>query len=300
MNFFWVNVGKTFNEALQGSFLWAPTQSKSESGRTRTLRHWEVVSEIKKGDVIFCAYNRFLSKVAVAASDAYITARPANREFKEWNDEGNRVDVTFDLNARPVLKAEIADQFIDQFNDYCDPPLFNTSGGLNQIYMSKLSNEAGQFLLEATNTLGHFIDKIVDDGSAEPVGETTRESIVLARIGQGRFRDNLVAQWDGKCCLTGLDMPGLLIASHIVPWSASSNEERLDVHNGLLLATHIDKLFDKGLISFSDSGKILISDQLNENARRVFGLSSDDSLGTLSDKTKAYLKRHRQKYSFEG
>lgn len=82
--------------------------------------------------------------------------------------------------------------------------------------------------------------------------ETEREILAKARVGQGRFRAELVAAW-GKgeaCALTGLDIPEMLIASHIKPWRESSNRERLDPMNGLLLAAHADCLFDRYLMSF--------------------------------------------------
>ena len=75
-----------------------------------------------------------------------------------------------------------------------------------------------------------------------------------ARVGQGRFRRDVVDLW-GKgevCVLTGIDVPELLIASHIKPWRDSSDEERLDPCNGLLLATHVDKAFDRYLVSFRE------------------------------------------------
>ncbi|RUP35403.1 MAG: HNH endonuclease [Curvibacter sp.] len=81
---------------------------------------------------------------------------------------------------------------------------------------------------------------------------TQREALIQARIGQGRFRADVTQLW-GKgevCTLTGISLPELLIASHIKPWRESSDEERLDPTNGLLLATHADKLFDRHLLSF--------------------------------------------------
>lgn len=83
---------------------------------------------------------------------------------------------------------------------------------------------------------------------------TTREALVQARVGQGRFRSDVVSLW-GKgevCALTGIDVPELLVASHIKPWRDSSDEERLDACNGLLLATHVDKAFDRYLLSFRE------------------------------------------------
>ena len=81
---------------------------------------------------------------------------------------------------------------------------------------------------------------------------TQREALVQARIGQGRFRADVTRLW-GKgevCALTGIALPELLIASHVKPWRESSSAERLDPANGLLLATHADRLFDRHLLSF--------------------------------------------------
>lgn len=84
------------------------------------------------------------------------------------------------------------------------------------------------------------------------LGATQREALIQARIGQGRFRAEVTQLW-GKgevCTLTGINLPELLIASHIKPWRESSDSERLDPANGLLLAAHADKLFDRHLLSF--------------------------------------------------
>lgn len=81
---------------------------------------------------------------------------------------------------------------------------------------------------------------------------TQRETLIQARIGQGRFRADVTRLW-GKgetCSLTGIALPELLVASHIKPWRDSTSEERLDPANGLLLAVHADKLFDRHLLSF--------------------------------------------------
>ena len=83
---------------------------------------------------------------------------------------------------------------------------------------------------------------------------TMREALVQARVGQGRFRSDVAGLW-GKgevCALTGIDVPELLIASHIKPWRDSNDDERLDACNGLLLAAHVDKAFDRYLLSFRE------------------------------------------------
>ena len=91
------------------------------------------------------------------------------------------------------------------------------------------------------------------------LGDTEVERIVKERVGQGYFRSALLDFWGGRCPLTGIREPAMLRASHIVAWSACvSDEQRLDVHNGLLLAAHWDAAFDRGLVSFDDAGRVLL------------------------------------------
>ena len=80
--------------------------------------------------------------------------------------------------------------------------------------------------------------------------ETEREALIKARVGQGPFRDGLFARWKG-CSVTGCQVPDLLVASHIKPWSkCTTPAERLGAANGLLLIPNLDKLFDRGFITF--------------------------------------------------
>jgi HNH endonuclease len=88
---------------------------------------------------------------------------------------------------------------------------------------------------------------------------TEAERLVIQRIGQDVFRDALMDYWGGSCPLTGITDPALLRASHIVPWAECSDEQRLDIHNGLLLSALWDAAFDQGLVSFADDGTLPIA-----------------------------------------
>ena len=77
-----------------------------------------------------------------------------------------------------------------------------------------------------------------------------RKWLVTSRIGQGYYRQQIIEKWNGKCAVSKTDILPILIASHIVPWSESNDDERLDVENGILLLPFYDALFDKYLISF--------------------------------------------------
>ena len=102
--------------------------------------------------------------------------------------------------------------------------------------------------------------------------KTTRSVLIDARLGQGQFRENLLRIWNGSCAVTGCTITEILRASHVKPWSKCSNKERLDSQNGLLLAAHIDALFNCGLISFRDDGVMLISNRISSRERSNLGL----------------------------
>jgi hypothetical protein len=86
-----------------------------------------------------------------------------------------------------------------------------------------------------------------------------------------------------------------LVASHIKPWRESSNEERLSAGNGLLLTPSIDHLFDRGFISFEDSGETLISPVADHDSLRRMGVNVDapPKVGGFNIDQRSYLKHHR-------
>lgn len=97
---------------------------------------------------------------------------------------------------------------------------------------------------------------------------TEAERLVVQRIGQNIFRDRLIDYWQSRCPLTGITDKALLRASHIVPWKdCTSNAERLDVHNGLLLSALWDAAFDRGLVTFNYEGVPEFSSALSVIAR---------------------------------
>lgn len=123
---------------------------------------------------------------------------------------------------------------------------------------------------------------------------TEAERLVVQRVGQDLFRNALMDYWQGRCCVTGLAVPALLRASHIRPWAkCQSDDERLDVFNGLLLAPHIDALFDGGWISFSDQGGLLVSEALPYSARAQLGVSQEWTIRNLKPAHAPYLTFHR-------
>jgi putative restriction endonuclease len=125
---------------------------------------------------------------------------------------------------------------------------------------------------------------------------TEAERLVIQRVGQHVFRAGLLDYWDGRCALTGLAVPELLRASHMKPWAdCTSDAERLDVFNGLLLAPHLDAAFDCGFITVADDGSVVVAPALGENERKLLGLDRSLRVSGLAQGHRPYLLWHRQK-----
>lgn len=120
--------------------------------------------------------------------------------------------------------------------------------------------------------------------------DTTRDAVIQARRGQGRFRDNVHAV-ERACRLTGISNPALLIASHIRPWRlCETAPERLDGMNGLMLTPDADLLFDRGFVTFHDDGRPEVSNRFDRRDLERLGLGgmAPEALG-LSEAQAPYV-----------
>ncbi len=149
------------------------------------------------------------------------------------------------------------------------------------------------------NDVGGEIDRQIADEDIErihkdkSINETEKERIIKARMGQGYFRELIVAKYK-RCIITGVDDERVLVASHIKPWVSSNNSERIHRENGLLLSPTYDKLFDKGFISFRDTGVIMLSHHFSEDNFRRLGLSQGKKYNLrVADAMKPFLEFHR-------
>lgn len=125
---------------------------------------------------------------------------------------------------------------------------------------------------------------------------TERKGLVTSRVGQGAYRKSIIHRWEYKCAVTGFTNPEILIASHIIPWKGSSDLERLDVNNGILLSPVYDALFDKHFISFENSGKIILSNSIEEIAYKKIGVTGTEIIKSFNFDNKIYLDKHRAQF----
>lgn len=123
------------------------------------------------------------------------------------------------------------------------------------------------------------------------IPETEKTQLIRARVGQGRFRE-AVRRIESRCRLTHVSHPDMLRASHIKPWRNATNLERLDGNNGLLLAPHVDHLFDGGWITFDETGKLIFSPFLPQEALRLWHLPENVETGPFNKAQIEYLRYH--------
>ena len=205
-----------------------------------------------------------------------------------------------------VLEKKLYNTNEGMFENYCAKftvlPL--ESEGINRAWLRELKSQDFKISLNAPESWRNFI-LFGHEGSLnypsdnievmyEDYSEytTEKESSVKVRIVQGKFRNALIKR--DKCCLIcGLDISDLLRASHIKPWTHSKSNEQIDQNNGLLLCAIHDALFDKGFISFSDEGKILISKSITVNQYEKLQIRKDIRIN-LSSKQQDYMAFHRE------
>lgn len=138
----------------------------------------------------------------------------------------------------------------------------------------------------------HLLNSVRND---ESMDSTERQSLIMARKGQGIFKQQVMKE-ESRCRITGVKRIEHLRASHIRPWrDCESAEQRLDGNNGLLLTPTIDHLFDRGYISFKNNGDLLISPVSDNHSLSRMGIDpqTQANVGRFSAQQGTYLEYHR-------
>ncbi len=145
-----------------------------------------------------------------------------------------------------------------------------------QPYWDEFFENQEELIFESERILAKYQDKSIETKFNDVLkyipdglkGEDRKREI-KTRVNQSFFREMVLANYNGKCALTGIDIGPLLVASHIIPWSSNENE-RLNPENGICLSALYDKAFDKGFISFSNDGSVLVSEKLKANIQKEY------------------------------
>ena len=318
MRYWWVNQNQTHRQEIEGGYLWSPKRNANDARNP----FYEFMREVAPGDVVFSFVDTRIIAIGIVTSYCYENPKPA--EFggtgAYWNTIGWRVRVTFTQINRQVRPKDHMGVLRSVLPTKYSP--LQTSGNGNQgVYLTAASEALAQTLIgligsEAINLVRS--QPAVDPFSAparetadlelwenhiektileEPdLSETERESLIIARRGQGLYKQRIM-QIESRCRITKVDNPAHLRASHCKPWrDCSNNEERLDGENGLLLTPSIDHLFDRGFISFEDQGRLIISPVADVCSLQRMGVTtaSPVNVGRFSEGQRHFLEYHRE------
>lgn len=287
-----VNQGRTFQDELEGGFLWAPVTNKAGSKQ----EFYTNLTKMKRGQQFYSNVGGKIVAVAVVTEEAVECKNPLNNHKEDWIPDGWMVRVDYAKLDTPVdLKAHIdrIGPLLPKKHQFIWPSGRLPQGG----YVFAISDEMAQLLGELIgNQLNAitFYEDAVEEGirGRTDIPRTEVERLVKSRHGQGRYRENVLKN-EKACRITGVTDLRLLIASHIKPWVKCSDSEKLDGCNGLMLTPNADKLFDRGHISFGDDGSLLVSSGLPSETLLALGINPEKNVGRFSVRQCEYLNYHR-------
>ena len=211
-----------------------------------------------------------------------------NLALRNHLENGKRVFL-FEAEGNGYVRFKGEVEFYDA--DFFDTP--DTDGNLRQG-IKFFFKRVGAQLKVTPEQLNHgLVMEPYEDYIISQPETTERISQVKSRVGQGAYRKSIMHRWRYQCGVTGFDDPRILIASHIVPWKEATNDERLDVDNGILLSPTFDALFDKHFISFENNGKIILSNEIDRKAFQKIGITGSEKLQQIHSGNLNYLERHR-------
>lgn len=311
MRYWWVNQNQTYAHEFSGGYLWSP--KRNANGARNPF--YESMREVSPGDLVFSFMDTRIQAIGIARSYCWECPKPT--EFgsagQNWENIGWKVSVQFnELNnkVRPKDHMEVLRPLLPERYS----PLQPNGNGLQSVYLTEVPAAFSEVLMgligqEVAPLVSYAADVppiITDDLETwerkieqeverdSSVRDTERLALIRARNGQGLFKDR-VSKIERRCRITGVENPVHLVASHCKPWRDSSNDERLDGENGLLLTPSIDHLFDRGFIGFEDSGRLIISPVAHRPslARMGIDVTGAVNVGQFTGGQRKFLEFHR-------
>ncbi|HEX7025714.1 MAG TPA: HNH endonuclease signature motif containing protein [Gammaproteobacteria bacterium] len=325
MRFWWFNQNQTFRQETEGGYLWSPKRN-ANGGKNP---FYEFMREAAPGDFVFSFEGTHIRAVGIARSNAYESPKPP--EFgnagPNWNRIGWRMDMRFERLDNQIRPSDYMQRLLPVLPPRYSP--LQTNGRGNQgVYLTAvppmmadiLVSLIGEQAIQLRKVFSTVTDYEVSQANDTALGlveweeylineikkndelpETERETLILARRGQGVFEQN-VLKIESKCRVTEVDRIEHLRASHIKPWrDCEDAAERLAAGNGLLLTPSIDHLFDRGFISFENNGSLLISPAAHQLSLKRMGIETDKpvNVGKFNDEQRHFLNYHREQVFLE-
>jgi hypothetical protein len=306
--YWWVNHRQTVRQEIAGRYLWSP---KTEAGGIRS-QFYENMRNASPGDFVLSFANSAIGALGTVAD--YAISAPKPSEFGQigayWATDGWLLPVSWQPLATPVTPKQHLSEIANLLPLKYSPIQSKSGNGNQKAYLTGIGKPLFDLIIskagisrplpiwqtsqrELVASVEHEIEVGIEGDNS--LSRTEKDQLVRARRGQGDFRRNVLAI-EAHCKITGINNPSLLIASHMKPWrSCSTALERLDGNNGLMLAPHVDYLFDRGFLGFEDDGSVLVSTRLHRNDLQKLGLHDGRHLKVTPFSTSQlpYLTYHR-------
>lgn len=303
----WVNHKQTFQQEFEGGYLWSPKTSASGANN----EFYNNMRRAQPGDTVVSYADGRIRAVGVVSDTATTAPKPTSFRSvgSNWSEWGWLLPVQWQpvqVEARPTDDlARLLPALPRKYS-----PLRTSTGKGNQgAYLSEIGADLMALVMEWTQGLRGLpqppcdtavILEQVEEKECEEIqsdsslSQSERATLILARKGQGAFRDQVIRLHE-RCVVTGVRDLRLLRASHIKPWRlCTTSMERLDPRNGLLLAPNLDQLFDKGLISFGEDGSLIVSSTLDEQDVNALGLRQYITVKVPLAAHSSFIQYHRE------
>jgi len=302
MRYWWVNQNQTYKFEVPAGFLWSP-KTRSDGGQHY---FYKTMEEVSPGDLVFSYCDTYIKAIGIVQRHAVTAPKPNFRTVgSNWSDVGWYVEVEFVELNNPIKPKDFIDQIYPLLSEKY-APLQSNGNGLQGVYLTEISSAFADLLVMLSRAdlpnIQNELAPMLEGESEYEInleiearkleGDLEKIQLTKSRRGQGIFKAN-VRLVEDHCRITGVSNIKHLRASHIKPWSESNNDEKLDGFNGLLLSPHVDHLFDRGFISFRDTGEILVSRELSPVVLHQWSIYADQNVGEFRGAQRGYLEFHR-------
>jgi len=288
--------GQTYEVERQAEIIWSPQKDKNGN----VPHSWLRMMEVSAGDRIFHYFKGKIVAMSIALSNWEEGRKPASMElYEQWGEIGFLVKLRYYEFEKPLAIRKYFDEIKPLLPMKYSP--FQQNGSNNQGYLYPCNEELVIRLIDliSDENLPNFEEQGLESANDPErnklmsiVKETEAETKRKIRIGQERFKKALVPLWNHHCALCNVKLPALLRASHSKPWRDCSNEERLNPYNGVLLCCNHDALYDRGYITFDETGKIQISKKISEEEYSIYNIESDSQIANFPE-NKTFFNWHR-------
>ena len=304
MRYWWVNQNQTYRHEVPGGYLWSPI-TRADGARNH---FYDTMKDASPGDVVFSFCDTFIKAVGIVTHKAEPSVKPNfGTAGSNWSQFGWLVQVEFQELARPVHPKSHM-QLLAPLLPRKYSPLLHNGNGLQGVYLTEvpeLMASALEALVGPQFTLSQGEVLKQDEPASQIEAElatlqgrtdieaTEKRQLVNARIGQGLFKNNVRLN-EHACRVTRVQQLHHLRASHIKPWKDSNDEEKLHGCNGLLLAPHVDHLFDRGFISFEGNGELVVAGAMELDVLKAWNITIPRNVGTFNADQRHFLEHHRE------